>query len=271
VRAMADRGFAHIGGPVVRVLDLPSAAPGELLERWRLEPGTMPYRRDEVFLITFPQIPVAEFRMPKIGSLRGELEMFSAGFLPGPTIVPMWLLTRTRVPAGATIWRIRDDREPEPILRYRGAARGWWGGKAYLPPTDLVGPRADVDGVTYPADIAADGSTVDLIALGPTQPEGFEPTLPHVWHRQIPVAAATKVWEASLRGTYQGAPCRVLAPNGDMLVLELLDADAATAERLAAHHVDIGVYELQAPRSDVQLGDWVIRELPPPSTEEPNT
>lgn len=264
VRAIADRGYAHIGGPVARVLDLPSAGPGELLARWSLDPANAPYRREEVFLLTFPLHPLAELRIPhQVENLHGELAVYVNGFLPGPTIVPVSLLTRTRVTTDATVWRVRDGREPEPILRYQGAARGWWGGKAYLPPIDLVGPRADVDGVTYRADLAPDRTTVDLVAVQATQPAGFEPTLPNVWRRRIPIAAASKVWEASLRCTYEGVLCRVLTSSDDTLVLELQDADPVTAERLAARHVDIGVYELEALRSAVTLGDWVIRELPP--------
>jgi hypothetical protein len=146
VQAIVERGFAHISGPVTRVKDLPSAGPGELLDRWSLDPLTSPYRRDEVFLLTFPPDPLAELRIPhQVEGLHRELEAYSNGFLKGSTIVPVWLLSRTRVTADATVWRIRDDREPEPILRFQGAARGWWGGKAYLPPTGLGGPRGPLD------------------------------------------------------------------------------------------------------------------------------
>ena len=64
--------------------------------------------------------------------------------------------------------------------------------------------------------------------------------------------------------TFDGVPCRVLKSLGETVVLELVDGDPATGERLGGSHVDVGVYELQAPRSAITLGDSVVRELPLP-------
>ena len=262
MRAIVEAGYDHISGPVARVGDLPAPTPGELLERWQLDPDRAPYQRAMVYLSTFAPHQLMELKTPTAAAALGELDVYATGFLRGATIVPVWLLTRTRVNVGATVWRLTNDRQPEPILRYGGPATGWHGAKAYVPPNDFVGVRADVDGTTYPAELAADGSTLDLVAVQADQPAGFEPVRPHVWHRQVPVTAASRVWDLSLLGTYQGVPCRVISRRRESLVLQLAVGDPGVAATVGARHIDVGVFELEVPKTEVQLGDGIARELP---------
>ena len=60
-------------------------------------------------------------------------------------------------------------------------------------------------------------------------------------------------WEVSVLCTFDGVPCRVLKSLGETVVLELVEGDPATGERLGGRHVDVGVYELQAPRRRSRL------------------
>lgn len=208
VGAIAQRGFAHVGGPVVSVRDLPEAGPGEIFDRWRLDEVGLAFRQEEIFLLTFPPDPLAEVRIADGG-------LYATGFLPGPTIVPVSILGRTRMTSDATVWRLRDGHAPEPVLRYQGAARGWRGASAYVPPTDLVGPRADISGSTVACDLAPDGTVVDLVVVADQAPAGFEPTRGKVSHRRVPVSAVDRVWAMTMRCTYSGVDARVLAVAGD--------------------------------------------------------
>lgn len=264
VRAVVETGFTHLSGPVARVEDLADVSGDELVSRWHLDVTRPPDGAGDVFVVTFRTHRLMELGVPDVSRAVGDLAPFANGFVPGPTIVPVWLLTRTRVPRGATIWRWSSGGDRTPVLVYRGLAAGWHGSKAYVPPQDFVGVRADVGDVTYPAEISPDGSHLELVAVNATQPPGFEPVRPMIWRRHVPVSAAKRVWDFTMRCTFEGIGGRVISRQGDTVTLQLDGDDSDAVLRLGARHVDIGVFEIQAPVAAITLLDGKSRELPTP-------
>jgi hypothetical protein len=171
-RAVLERGYDQVGGPVIRAGDLAGLGSDELLSAWGMRyPGT-PFAADsdQVFVLRFPVHPLIALTTPRPDSAR-PWPTYPLGFLPAPNPTPVWLLERTRLPPGSQLLR-RSGFDEQPLASYRGPAWGWQDADgralAYVPPLALVGTRARWRDLDVPAELIADTDWLSSSATVPS-------------------------------------------------------------------------------------------------------
>lgn len=234
-RRIATAGLDAVFGPVVRLDDAAALrTPVAMLEAYGLGEWA-PYGEDPAFVdvLRFETTPLTTLSAPEPAPAHVPWPTYATGFLPAAgAIVPLWRLTHTRVPTGAEVWRLHATGQREPLVAYAGPAFGWKGVDAYVAPEQFIGPRAVWKDLELPAAFLPDDhEQVELVALGPSGPEGFEQVRPQVWRRVVPVAACTRVFELLLTCRWRGQPARVLQSVGDRAVLLVEAHDVGWAER----------------------------------------
>ena len=244
-QAFYNQGYYHLGGPVVRAVDVVDlTTPAAIIDAWRLDYEGSPFVADPEFVdvLRFRVHPLMSLVDP-IGGPERPWPTYANGFLGGATIAPVWMLERTRVPAGAELWRIGRDGQQECLTTFTGPARGWAGARGYFPPVHLVGTRAKWQDLDVPADLVHNGDAVQLALVGDTAPEGFEQVRVGVWSRDVPRDEVTELFEVVITGTYRGIPCRILQHTPDQSRILLLSDDPEVARTVNAEEADVGTYE----------------------------
>lgn len=184
-------------------------------------------------------------------------------------------LAPTRVPSGASYWRLEADGTRHLISHFDTPAFGWRNMRGDVWPASEVGLRArwndlDVvaafehgtDPVVSPlgegAEAGPDGDgtrlhLVDRSGAGGEPPEGFTWTKTGVSRRTVPVAECHLYERVSLV-VHDGVPGRLLDVTDDVATV-LLEAPAAGSRQLAP-----GWHQARLPVSD--LVDVLTREVP---------
>lgn len=260
-RAILENGFAHVGGFVADARATPHEGAAATLARWGFEEGASPFGTDAVHVMTFPAHRLMQLTSPTNCPAR-PWPTYPSGFLAAPPIIPVWWLQRTRTPRGTVLWRVEPDGERIAVARYEGLARGWRGARGYLPPTDFVGMRAEWGGADLPAEFVDGETAVELVALAPTRPPGFEAARPMTWVRTVPLAGLARLFELTLTCRHDEYDWRIIGQRSDVAVLELRDNDPTVARTLGARQVDVGVFESEVRRSELVDVSGHTREIP---------
>ena len=246
-KGILDHGYYHVGGAVARAVDVAAlTTPGALLDAWRLRYDGSPFPANPDY------VDVLRFRMHPLMALSNPVEAdrpwptYGLGFLGGNAPAPVWMLERTRVPAGTELWRIQRDGEQRHLASYVSPGRGWSGGRGYFPPVHLVGTRAKWQDLDVPADIVGDGSLVELVVVGESAPTGFEQARPGVWCRTVPRPDVAELFELTLTCRYRNVACRIIQHTSEQTRLLLLDDDPEVVRELDAEEADIGSFEVTA-------------------------
>lgn len=262
-RAVGERGYPYVGGPVTRLVDARElSTPGQLLTAYGFDGSTV-FGDDPDFVevLRFEVEPLMRLRAPG-GEVR-PWPTYPMGFLaPSPGVVPVWLLERTRVPRGAEMWRIHRSGDEERVTRFDGVARGWRGAAGLTPVTQLVGPRAVVDGREFVADFTdVSGEQVELVWFGDDAPAGFEPVGTGVSARVVASAECDQVHEVILSASWRGVEARVLQPAVNEALLLLDQPTVEQVEALGAREVEPGYFEVIAPKGELVDGGGQSNEL----------
>ncbi len=248
-----EEGYDHLGGPVARAVDVVSlTTPAAVLDAWRLRYDGSPYPDDpdHVDVLRLPHRPLMVLRNPS-GAAPRPWPTYSSGFLGGDAVAPVWILERTRVPAGAELWRIQRDGQQRPLARFAGPSRGWTGGRGYYPPIHLVGTRAKWHDLDVPAEIVTDGTEVELVVVADAAPAGFEQARIGVWRRVVPRDEVGEFFELIVTCRYRNVPCRIIERTSDQTRLLVKSDDPDDVLRLKAEQTDIGVFEVTAPTGEL--------------------
>ena len=259
-RDVLVQGSSALGG----VVTLAGEAAGlrtapELAAAYRWGPERVADAVEHVDVVRFVMDPMMSLTAPRdVGPV--PWPHYSTGFLASEHLVRAWMLDRTRYPEGAECWRVHADGRQELVSVYDGSARGWRGAQAYAPPNHLVGPRARWNGTEYAADVLESGA-IELIAVGPDAPDGFTSARPMIWPRQVPAAGCDVVQSPVLQGTWRGTPVRVIDKAGEQVRLLLQEPTAADVERTGAAEVEPGIFEVEAPVSELADLNAYVRQL----------
>lgn len=262
-RAVRERGYPYVGGPVTRLVDARGlSTPAELLAAYGLE-GSAAFGEDleYVDVLRFEVEPLMRLRTP--GGEARPWPTYPTGFLTSSSdVVPVWVLERTRVPKGAEMWRLHRSGDEERVTMFDGAARGWRGAAGIMPVTQLVGPRAVVEGREFVADFMdASGERVELVWFGDDVPGGFEPAAPGVSTRVMASAECDQVHEVVLSASWRGVDARVLEPAANEALLLLDQPSLDQVEALGAREVEPGYFEVIAPKGELVDGGGVSNAL----------
>ncbi|MFJ4173036.1 hypothetical protein [Microbacterium sp. NPDC089696] len=252
-------GSALLAGPVVRIADAIgwTTAP-QVLTAYGLDAPDAP----SVDVLRFRPSPLAQLRVPSPGS-PAAVAGHGNGFLRGAGVVPVWDIAPTEVPQGAEIWRIFADGRQELVSAYGGPAFGWRATAVFAPPSMVVGPRAEWQGAEYRVSWI-DETTVELVTVGETAPEGFEQSRPHVFRRVVAAAECSRFFEDSFSAVWNGdVRCRVMQFAEDEASV-LLSVNAERAAALEAVELEPGVYWKVVPRAELSEIRGVATELAPP-------
>ena len=260
-----ERGYEQVGGYVINVTsanELPT--PAALLAAHGIggDWGTF--------------VDVVRFHVPTCATLANPdpaaerpWPTYRNGFLTpvDDSIVPVWMLSTTRYPPGAEMWRIHDDGRQEMVLWYAGAARGWVGARGWRPTSRYFGTRATWQAAEYAADViyAADGAPVDveLTAFAEPAGDGWGQRRAQTWSRTVPIAEC-EVFEIFFTATIDGVAVRVLALGGPTVHVQLVGDDPEAAERIGASMIDPGVFENpHVPGEKLQQTQFVANQLVP--------
>lgn len=263
-QGMLDSGWYHLGGAVARAVDIAGVRlPAERIALWGLDYAGSPFTRDADVLdvIRFRQHPLMSLRKPsEDGERKRPWPTYPHDLLAGATIAPVWLLERTRVPAGSELWRIEHSGEQRLLASYDGPAMGWRGGHGYFPPVHFVGTRAKWGDLDVPAELVGEDD-VELVVVGRDAPQGFDEVRPDVWRCVVARADVDELFELVLTCTYRDVPCRILQHKDRQSRLLLLDDDPTTAQQLGAEEVDIGIFEITVDTSALQDVSGTTRSL----------
>jgi hypothetical protein len=252
--AFYRHGYYHVGGPVARAVDVAElTTAAAILDAWRLRYDGTPFAPDP------DHVDVLRFRVHPLMSLSNPTDTpsrpwptYPTGFLgTNGTAAPVWVLDRTRVPAGAELWRVKRDGSQECLTMFTGPARGWAGAIGYFPPVHLVGTRAKWNGLDVPADIVGDGSMVELALVGDAAPDGFEQFRVGVWSRSVPREEVSELFELVVNATYREIPSRVIQHTPTQSRILLLTDDPHVARSVDAEEVDIGTFEVNVPTAEL--------------------
>lgn len=246
-QAFFQQGYDHLGGAIVRAGDVADlTTPSAIVQAWQMDYEGSPFAADPEFVdvLRFPVHPLMTLTTPVDAPAR-PWPTYSTGFLGGPGVVaPVWMLERTRVPAGAELWRIERDGAQRLLTVFGGPARGWDGAHGYFPPVQLIGTRAKWRDLDVPADLVGDGNHVELAVVGDIAPDGFEQVRPGVWAGAVPRDDVTELFEVVITATYRGVACRILQQTPAESRIVLLTDDPDEAHRVGAQESDIGMFEL---------------------------
>jgi len=260
-RGILEQGYYHLGGAVARAVDVAElTTPKAVLDAWRLryEGSPFPADPDYVDVLRFSMHPLMSLTAP--ADIERPWPTFANGFLGGEALAPVWMLERTRVPAGAELWRLQRDGEQRHLATYVSPGQGWSGGRGYYPPVHLVGTRAKWLDLDVPADIVGDGTEVELVVVGETAPDGFQQVRVGVWCRTVPRTEVAELFELTLTCRYRSVPCRIIQRTSDQTRLLLLDDDPDTVRQLNAEEADIGSFEITASTAELTDIAGVTRE-----------
>ncbi|MFC6287290.1 hypothetical protein ACFP3Q_08430 [Nocardioides sp. GCM10027113] len=256
---IVDGGFDVVGGPVARAGDLRGLTPAQRVAAYGLEGAPFPFGPDpdHVDVLRFESAPLMLLTTPVDGGER-PWPTYPLGFLRNAA--PVWELDLTRLPAGAQYVRVGRDGTERVFSEYAGAALGWRGGKGYLPPLWLVGPRARWNGLDLPASYSADLTEADLVWVGDEGvPDGFEQTRPRIHAHRVAVEDC-EMFEVVVEARWRDAPVRVLQMAGDEALLLLLrDPDLDTINRLGAQAIEPSLFQALAPRHEVEVLEGIER------------
>ena len=263
--AIVEQGHSVVEGPVVRAGDAAGLdTPEKLLAAYGFEGPASPWGAEPqpyVDVLRFPVEPLMRLETPPADEVERPWPTYPRGFLRGDSLVPVWMLERTRVPVGTEFWRIAHTGEQKALSVYDGPALGWRGAPGYFPPLHVVGPRAEWHGLDLPAAFLPEGR-IELVHVGDQAPAPeFEQVRPQVWRAEVPLAACDRVFEVVLTATVDGVPVRVLQQAGDQALVLLLTDDPAAAELLGAGEAEPGIFEGVVPAGKLEGVEGAMRQL----------
>ncbi len=247
VAAIGVEGRLELTGPVVSFEALDALrSPEALRAAFRVtEDPAYDSPTGAAYLLVFPQTPL--MRLDNPAHIPGvDPERAGAGFLRLPDVVPVWWLHLTRVPIGASVWRL-DGGEPVGEAAYRGLARGWEGTRGYTPPTPLVGPSAQWQGQRYAAAFTAAGMEI----FSSVQAPGLTRIDDGRWHTEIAREQFEQVGVVEITARWHGLPVRVLADDAVRARCLLTDPGDLTALPQRCVEVEPGVWEVLVERSEL--------------------
>lgn len=252
-RRVVDQGHDWLTGPVYRPDDLLGLTPVERVRALGLDGEDGPFGEapDHVDLVRFPTNPLMDLRVPTNapGHAAVPWPTYPTGFLRNAA--PVWILAMTRVPVGARFVRVDLDGREHEFSRFHGAARGWEGAKGYVPPLQLIGPRAKVGDLDLPCSYTADQQSVELVWVGDHEvPEGFAQVRPGVHARVVPVSGC-EVFDIALVARWHDRRVRVLQQMGDEALVVVTPDSAVDAEKLGAVEVEPGVLQMTIPVAEL--------------------
>lgn len=263
-QAVGDQGYPYLGGPVTRMADVRHLSTArDLVGAYGLAASAaFVDDPDYVDVVRFEVEPLMRLRTPEM--VQRPWPTYSMGFLNGHVSgpVPVWVLERTRVPRGAEMWRIHRSGYQEMVTRFEGIARGWLSARGFTPMTQMVGPRAEFEGVEYVAEFTEpSGGEVELVHLGEDVPPGFEVVRPLVSARRVLAADCQEVHEVVLTAQWLGVDARILQPTAEDALLLLEQPEIDEIERTRAREVEPGYYEVIAPKEELTSGGGVSNAL----------
>ena len=192
-------------------------------------------------------------------------------------IVPLSWMRHTRIPPGAELYRVHENGSQEMISVWRGVARGWGivvGFRSGPEPARRLGVHvggvAQWRGATFSADLAPDGSTVELATNNAaSEGSGFVSASPGVWALTVPSTEVEQYFELQVEARWNGLPVRVVDEFSDATGVasarvSYLGHDADLAEQARMMKTDAGVYEETVPKDSLtdqqtkltQLAGW---------------
>ncbi|KAA9108294.1 hypothetical protein [Microbacterium rhizomatis] len=258
-RAFLEQGSSLLVGPAVRIGDaLQWRTAGEVLTAYGFDAAGA----GTVDVLRFERSPLTDVSIPRPGDPSWSAG-YGTGFLRGPGAVPVWNVAATVMPRDAEIWRIHADGQQEFVAGYGGPAVGWRDTGVFVPPTMLVGPRAEWQGREYVATWV-DATHIELVTLSRETLDGFTQTRPFVFSRVVEAASCSRLFENSFTGTWQGIPCTLVQSNQDEAAI-LLSTDAARAAQMGAVELEPGIYWHLVPRAEITDIQGLTRQLPPPT------
>lgn len=257
--AWLRRGLSWVAGYVVRLDDLTSPpTPESLFSELGLSFPSSPFTASAPFcdIINLPASPDLVLMSPA-ESEDGVAVIDHAPFASGSGFVdsaasfmPVWWAAPSRIPAGASVWRISADQEPRMIAGYANVAEGWVAGPGVtLPATPvfnahLLGMRATWRGSELMVDLLPDGR---IIVCSAEEIEGGERSSRGVWWTQVSRDELTDVVVLRVLATWKGAPVQVVAleetPDGVTSQVVYVGRDMLEAETAGMTKTDAGVYE----------------------------
>lgn len=247
VAAIGVDGRLELTGPVVSFEALAAVrTPEALRAAFRVaEDPAYDSPTGAAYLLVFPQTPL--MRLDNPAHVPGVDPAGSgAGFLRLPDVVPVWWLQLTRVPIGASVWRL-DGGEPVGEAAYRGLARGWEGARGYTPPTPLVGPSAQWQGRRYAAAFTAAGMEI----FSSTEVSGLTRVDDRRWHAVLAREQLEELGLIEITARWQQWPVRVLAGDAQRARCLLTDPRDPTALPQRCVEVEPGVWEVVVERSEL--------------------
>lgn len=252
--AIVETGSDQVGGHVTVASAVTGLrTPAELLAAYGV--NATPQFAD---VVRFEQPRLVAFTPP--GDAERPWQTFPNGFLLGDSLARVWNMGRTRYSYGAEYWRVRSDGEQKCLSHYAGAARGWVGARRWRPPSPIVGTMARWRGEEFFADVQAE--TVLLTSVANDGPSGFEQVRPGAWSSTVQLSEC-QIFERVFTAMLDGVPVRLLRSNGAQAEVLLLSDDPSAAERLGAHLVEPGVYEVTVDADRMANVQGVENQLTP--------
>lgn len=261
------RGLSWVAGYVVRLDDLTSPpTPESLFSELGLGFPSSPFAAGEAFcdVINLPPSPDLMLVSPAEGdgvaAMTDHAPFASgSGFVDSAAgFVPVWWAAPSRIPAGASVWRISADQEPRMIAGYASVAEGWVAGPGVtLPDTPvfnahLLGMRAMWRGSEHLIDLLPDGR---VIVCSAEEIEGGEKSARDVWWTQVSRDELTEVVVLRVLATWREVPVQVVAleetPDGVTAQIVYVGRDMLEAEAAGMTKTDAGVYESAVPADDL--------------------
>lgn len=257
--AFVQQGASLLAGPVVRIADaIGWRTPVDVLSAYGLDAAGV----ESVDVLRFGTTPLTRLSTPQAGDAT-SVAGYDLGFLrgPGAGVVPVWDVAPTTVPRDAEIWRIHADGNQELLSAYEGPAFGWRGTGVFVPPTLIVGPRAQWRGTEYAASWI-DRTHVELVALAESAPDGFEQTRPNVFRRVVDAAECSRIFELSFTAVWRDSiRCTILQSNQEQAAV-LLHCDADAAAQAGAVVLEPGVFWHLVPQAELTQTAGRTSELP---------
>ncbi|MGJ9411670.1 hypothetical protein ACHAAC_03080 [Aeromicrobium sp. CF4.19] len=164
-------------------------------------------------------------------------------------------LAPTRVPSGASYWRLEADGSRHLISHFDTPAFGWRNMRGPVWPTSDVGLRArwrDLDVIAAFEDGTDDVHLVARASVDEDPPDGFEWTKTRVSRRTVP-AGECELYERVSLVVHDGAPGRVVDVTDGIATL-MLERPVEGSRELAP-----GWHDLRLPESE--LADVLTRDV----------
>lgn len=258
--ALLRGGLPWVAGYVVRLDDLTSPpTPEALYAELGLGFPASPFPADAAFvdILNLPASPDLLLDSPADAADRPAItdhEPFASGsgFVDSAArFLPVWWAAPSRVPAGASIWRVSADAPPRMIAGYASVAEGWIAAPGVELPatpaqsTPLLGIRAVWRGREMISDVLPDGR---WIVCGEDEFEGSELSARGLWWKEVPSGELSDVEVLRVLATWRGLPVQLVAiardDSGENARVVYTGRDMPAAEAAGMTKTAAGVYEI---------------------------